>query len=117
MHNFRHPVSIGSHLIGVDQPPFGLPRLVAPQPKSRSSLELADAAATAGVHALKLQTYTADTITLNVSGGISKYGMKEVWAGQNLHDLYAKAHTMGVVSPDYGAGSTARSAVFQFTVR
>jgi pseudaminic acid synthase len=58
------------------------------------ALEIVDAAAVAGAHALKLQTYTADTITLNVRGGdfeIRDQG--SLWAGQNLHDLYAKAHT------------------------
>jgi len=58
------------------------------------ALSIVDAAADAGAHALKLQTYTADTITLNVRGGdfeIRDQG--SLWAGQNLHDLYAKAHT------------------------
>ena len=95
MHNFRHPVSIGSHLIGVDQPPFVIAEISGNHNQSLDrAFELVDAAATAGVHALKLQTYTADTITLNVSGGdfeIRDEG--SLWAGQNLHDLYAKAHT------------------------
>ena len=55
---------------------------------------LVDAAASAGAHALKLQTYTADTITLSERGG--DFQIKDsdsLWAGQNLHDLYTKAHT------------------------
>jgi len=58
------------------------------------ALAIVDAAAEAGAHALKLQTYTAYTITLNARGGdfqICDEG--SLWAGQNLHDLYAKAHT------------------------
>ena len=50
--------------------------------------------ATAGAHALKLQTFTSDTITLNVRGGdFEIQDKKSLWSGQNLHDLYAKAHT------------------------
>ncbi|WP_244277156.1 pseudaminic acid synthase [Synechococcus sp. GEYO] len=58
------------------------------------AFELVDAAAEAGAHALKLQTYTADTITLRQRGG--DFQIKDegsLWAGQNLHDLYTKAHT------------------------
>ena len=58
------------------------------------ALEIVDAAADAGAHALKLQTYTADTITLDVRGGdFDIADPNSLWAGQNLHDLYAKAHT------------------------
>jgi len=58
------------------------------------ALEIVDAAANAGAHALKLQTYTADSITLKQRGGdfeISDSG--SLWVGQNLHDLYSKANT------------------------
>lgn len=58
------------------------------------ALELVNAAAASGAHALKLQTYTADTITLPRRGGdfqIQDSG--SLWSGQNLHDLYTKAHT------------------------
>jgi N-acetylneuraminate synthase len=58
------------------------------------ALAIVEAAAEAGAHAIKLQTYTADTITLNVRGGdfeIRDQG--SLWAGQNLHDLYRQAYT------------------------
>lgn len=58
------------------------------------ALALVDAAATAGVHALKLQTYTADTITLDVKGGDFEIADKDsLWAGKNLYNLYEQAHT------------------------
>jgi pseudaminic acid synthase len=91
----RSSVLIGSRPIGVNQPPFVIAEMSGNHNQSlRRALELVDAAAAAGAHALKLQTYTADTITLNLRGGdfeIRDQG--SLWAGQNLHDLYSKAYT------------------------
>ncbi|KPN97428.1 pseudaminic acid synthase [Lysinibacillus sp. ZYM-1] len=58
------------------------------------ALEIVEAAAASGVHALKIQTYTADTITLDVGSPdflISDEG--NLWKGRKLHDLYDEAHT------------------------
>jgi pseudaminic acid synthase len=89
------PFPIGQRLIGPDQPPLVIAEMSGNHNQSLDrALAIVDAAAKAGAHALKLQTYTADTITLNVRGGdfeIRDQG--SLWAGQNLHDLYAKAHT------------------------
>jgi len=56
------------------------------------ALRLVEVAATTGTDAIKLQTYTPDTITLNsrdedflIKGGL--------WDGRTLHDLYGEAHT------------------------
>lgn len=58
------------------------------------ALELAKAAAAAGAHALKLQTYTADTITIDHRGGLFDVtDPNSLWAGRNLYDLYEEAHT------------------------
>jgi pseudaminic acid synthase len=58
------------------------------------ALAIVDAAAMAGAHALKLQTYTADTITLDVRGGeFEIQDPNSLWAGKNLHDLYKQAYT------------------------
>ncbi len=58
------------------------------------ALELVKAAADSGAHALKLQTYTADTITLNVKGGLFDINDENsLWHGKNLYDLYQDAHT------------------------
>jgi pseudaminic acid synthase len=58
------------------------------------ALTIVEAAAAAGAHALKLQTYTADTMTLDLQGGeffIDDPGSQ--WRGQSLHALYQRAHT------------------------
>jgi pseudaminic acid synthase len=95
MHIFQTPVQIGSRFIGTGHPPFVIAEMSGNHNQSlQRAFELVDAAAVAGAHALKLQTYTADTITLNVRGGdfeIRDQG--SLWAGQNLHDLYTKAYT------------------------
>jgi pseudaminic acid synthase len=55
------------------------------------ALEIVDAAAAAGAHALKLQTYTADTITMK--GAYRIEDKNSLWAGEELYDLYNKAYT------------------------
>ena len=58
------------------------------------ALQIVEAAAKAGAHALKLQTYTAETMTLDLSEG--EFFIKDpnsLWAGSSLYALYEKAHT------------------------
>jgi pseudaminic acid synthase len=88
-------IHIAGRPIGPEHPPLVIAEMSGNHNQSLDrALAIVDAAAEAGAHAIKLQTYTADTITLNVRGGdfeIRDQG--SLWAGQNLHDLYAKAHT------------------------
>ncbi|MEO9655820.1 pseudaminic acid synthase [Marinomonas sp.] len=56
--------------------------------------QMIQAAAAAGVDAIKLQTYTPDTMTLDIRHGefvVSDLG--GLWQGDNLYDLYGKAYT------------------------
>lgn len=58
------------------------------------ALEIVSAVAETGASAVKLQTYTADTITLDHDG--PEFIMPQnqgLWAGRRLHDLYTEAHT------------------------
>jgi len=58
------------------------------------ALKIVDAAAKSGAHALKLQTYTPDTMTLDSEE--DEFFISDpnsLWAGQSLHSLYNKAHT------------------------
>lgn len=58
------------------------------------ALAIVDAAAQAGADAIKLQTYTADTMTLDVDApGFVIEDADSLWAGRQLHSLYAEAHT------------------------
>ena len=88
-------IEIAGRPIGADHPPFVIAEMSGNHNHSlERALAIVEAAALAGAHAIKLQTYTADTITLNVRGGdfeIRNQG--SLWAGQNLHDLYAMAYT------------------------
>lgn len=58
------------------------------------ALEIVEAAAKTGAHALKLQTYTADTMTLDIKEGeFFIDDPKSLWQGKSLHDLYKQAYT------------------------
>lgn len=53
--------------------------------------EIIDAAAEAGADAVKIQTYTADTITIDCDG--KEFQAHGLWEGMNLYQLYQKAYT------------------------
>ena len=55
------------------------------------ALKIVDAAADAGAHAIKLQTYTAETIT--VKGTLMISEPNSLWKGKELYDLYKEAYT------------------------
>jgi N-acetylneuraminate synthase len=58
------------------------------------ALKITEAAAKSGVHALKLQTYTADTMTLDVhTDDFFIHDKDSLWGGQSLHALYKQAYT------------------------
>lgn len=58
------------------------------------ALQIVDAAAKAGVHAIKLQTYTPDTMTINVANGdFLIEDSDNLWRGKNLYELYKEAYT------------------------
>ena len=88
-------IHIADKIIGPDQPPLVIAEMSGNHNHSLDrALAIVDAAAEAGAHALKLQTYTADTMTLDVRGGNFEINDPDsLWAGQNLHDLYKQAYT------------------------
>ena len=85
--------AIAGRPIGAGAPPFVIAELSGNHNGDLDrARRLIDAAAEAGADAVKLQTYTPDTITLDYDGpGFRLEG--GLWAGRTLHDLYAEAHT------------------------
>ena len=83
-------IEIDGRPIGADHPPFVIAEMSGNHNQSlERALEIVDAAAQSGAHAIKLQTFTADTITLDVRGGSFDIDdPNSPWAGKNLHDLY-----------------------------
>lgn len=57
------------------------------------AIETVRAAKRAGADAIKLQTYTADTITLSVEANDFIIGGESIWSGKKLYDLYKEAYT------------------------
>lgn len=88
-------IKIGQRVIGANHPPFIIAELSGNHGQDLSlALQMVDAAAAAGAHAIKLQTYTADSMTLNVQ--TDDFVIQEqdsLWHGESLHALYAKAAT------------------------
>lgn len=86
---------IGGRRIGRDAPPFVIAEMSGNHNQSlERSLELVDAAARSGAHALKIQTYTPDTMTLDIdTGDFFVADKKNLWHGTTLYKLYAQAHT------------------------
>ncbi|MEW9797582.1 pseudaminic acid synthase [Alteromonas sp. CYL-A6] len=91
----KHNVRIGNRIIGPDEPPFIIAELSGNHSQDYDlALAMVEAAARCGAHAIKLQTYTADSMTLDVSR--DEFMIKEkdsLWFGENLHSLYEKAAT------------------------
>jgi pseudaminic acid synthase len=85
-------IKIGHITIGVNHKPFIIAEMSGNHNQSIDrALQLVDAAAEAGAHALKLQTYTADTITMK--GAYTINDPSSLWNGKELHDLYKEAYT------------------------
>ncbi|MFA3790627.1 pseudaminic acid synthase [Aliiglaciecola sp. SL4] len=90
-----HDIAIGGRLIGPSHPPFIIAELSGNHSQNfELAIAMVEAAAEAGAHAIKLQTYTADSMTLNVDSVDFVIQEKDsLWHGEALHGLYAKACT------------------------
>lgn len=87
--------NIGQRKVGPGAAPFIIAEMSGNHNQSLDrALELVEAAAKAGAHALKLQTYTADTMTLNCNKpGFVIEDPESIWSGSQLYQLYDEAHT------------------------
>jgi pseudaminic acid synthase len=86
---------IEGFIIGDENKPFVIAEMSGNHNQSLDrALEIVDAAAAAGAHGLKIQTYTADTMTIPHDKGLFYIDdPKSLWNGQTLHQLYQIAHT------------------------
>ncbi len=116
----NRPFAIAGRLIGPDQPPYVIAEMSGNHNGDIGrALALIEAAAEAGADAVKLQTYTADTITIDHDGpGFVVEG--GLWNGRKLYELYQEAHTPWDWHPrlfDYAreVGITAFSSPFDPT--
>ena len=88
-------ITIGHRQVGSDHPPFIIAEMSGNHGQSiEKAKALIDAAAKAGAHALKLQTYTPDTITLDVhEREFFIADPNSLWQGNSLYNLYQEAMT------------------------
>jgi len=88
-------MKIGERTIGPGHPPFVIAEMSGNHNQSLElALKIVDAAAEAGAHALKIQTYTADTMTLDLKDGeFIIDDASSLWHGRSLYELYEQAHT------------------------
>lgn len=88
-------ITIADRKIGREHPPFVIAEMSGNHNQSlERALEIVTAASQAGAHALKLQTYTADTMTLNLDQGeFLIEDRNSLWQGQSLYQLYQQAYT------------------------
>lgn len=88
-------IQIGEKNIGKNHKPFIIAEMSGNHNQSiERAIAIIDAAAGVGAHAIKLQTYTPDTMTINFGGGLFDINDPDsLWKGRNLYELYKEAHT------------------------
>ncbi|MHA6165612.1 pseudaminic acid synthase [Bacillus mojavensis] len=88
-------INIDGRSIGPHHPPFIIAEMSGNHNQSlERAFHIIEAAAKAGAHALKIQTYTADTMTLNIDTKDFKIEDNDsLWSGSTLYTLYQQAYT------------------------
>ena len=85
-------IKLGNIAVGKDHKPFIIAEMSGNHNQSlERALAIVDAAAEAGAHAIKLQTYTADTMTMK--GAYQINDKNSLWNGRELYELYEQAYT------------------------
>ena len=84
----------GDRLIGPGHPTFIVAEMSGNHNQSIDrAYEIIDAAIDSGADAIKLQTYTPDTITIDSDKEYFQVKVNDAWRGQTLYELYKKAYT------------------------
>ncbi len=88
-------MKIGNFTIDAASKPFIIAEMSGNHNQSlERAKEIVKVAASTGAHAIKLQTYTPDTMTIDYRGGLFDItDKKSLWYGRNLYELYKEAHT------------------------
>ena len=88
-------IRIRDRIIGNNHPPFIIAEMSGNHNKSLDrALKIVEAAATAGAHGFKIQTYTPETMTLNLrSDDFLIKDNDSLWGGKSLYELYDEAFT------------------------
>ena len=91
----HHEITVGDRTIGPGHEPFVIAEMSGNHAGDlERALDIVRAAGEAGAHALKIQTYTADTITLDVDTPAFRLSADHpLWPNRRLHELYEEAHT------------------------
>jgi pseudaminic acid synthase len=85
---------IGQRLVGASHPAYVIAEMSANHNQDfERAVAVVHAAKEAGADAVKLQTYTADTITIASARAEFRIGGGTLWDGRTLHDLYREAYT------------------------
>ena len=98
MHRLRkaggmRPITIGGRTVGAGHPTYVIAEMSANHSHDFShALRIVEAAAATGADAIKLQTYTADTLTIACSNDYFQIRGTQ-WSGRTLYDLYQEAYT------------------------
>jgi N-acetylneuraminate synthase len=90
-----HPMQLAHRTVGGSAPPFIIAEMSGNHNQSlERAMAIVEAVAASGAHALKLQTYTADTMTIDLrEGEFFIDDARSPWRGTSLYELYQLAHT------------------------
>ena len=118
---FNKSIKIGNKSVGEGQKTFIVAELSGNHNGDYNrAVEIIHAAAEAGADAVKLQTYTADTITIDCDKPWFMTSEGSLWEGRTLHDLYKEAYTPwewheGLIEEANKLGLECFSSPFDFT--
>jgi pseudaminic acid synthase len=91
----RNSITIANRLIGRNHPPFVIAEMSGNHNQSLDrALQIVEAVASTGAHALKIQTYTPDTMTIDLDE--REFHISDpnsMWLGSSLYKLYGEAYT------------------------
>jgi len=88
-------IKIGPHEVGPGHRPYVVAEMSGNHNGDLNrALDIVDMVARSGAHALKIQTYTPDTITIDADGPAFRISSgHDLWGGERLYDLFRTAHT------------------------